>query len=113
FQAIHDGNPDQKLLSYQYLQTLPKIAAGENASTWIIPAELTKALGTLGGTIGTIPVDGGGSAKRVDLDEEPEAAKSAVDTSEAVEEALRAAKLAENPASPLDDPDAPPPSTSA
>jgi len=99
FQAIHDGNPDQKLLSYQYLQMLPKIADGDNATTWIIPAELTKALGTLGGTFGKIPVDGGGSKTRVDLDadiiddevEEPE-------TSKAVEEALKAAKAAEQPA---------------
>jgi len=99
FQAIHDGNPDQKLLSYQYLQMLPKIAEGENATTWIIPAELTKALGTLGGTFGKIPVDGGGAKTRVDLDaeivddevEEPE-------TSRAVEEALQAAKAAEQPA---------------
>jgi len=99
FQAIHDGNPDQKLLSYQYLQMLPKIADGDNATTWIIPAELTKALGTLGGTFGKIPVDGGGAKTRVDLDaeivddqiEEPE-------TSKAVEEALQAAKAAEQPA---------------
>ena len=26
FEAIHAGNPDQKLLAYQYLQTLPQIA---------------------------------------------------------------------------------------
>ncbi|NEE20072.1 SPFH/Band 7/PHB domain protein, partial [Streptomyces sp. SID7499] len=26
FEAIHAGDPDQKLLSYQYLQMLPKIA---------------------------------------------------------------------------------------
>ncbi len=98
FQAIHDGNPDQKLLSYQYLQTLPKIAAGENTSTWVIPAELTKVLGTLGGTFGKIPADGGGSKVRVDLDEpvdddpaeEPE-------TSAAVQQALDAAKAAEQP----------------
>ncbi len=101
FQAIHDGNPDQKLLSYQYLQTLPKIAESPNASTWIIPAELTKALGTLGGTIGKIPVDGGGSKTRVDLDAavadegEPEDA----DTHAAVEQALEAAKQAETPGS--------------
>jgi regulator of protease activity HflC (stomatin/prohibitin superfamily) len=101
FQAIHDGNPDQKLLSYQYLQTLPKIAESPNASTWIIPAELTKALGTLGGTIGKIPVDGGGSKSRVDLDAavadegEPEDA----DTHAAVEQALEAAKQAETPGS--------------
>ena len=110
FQAIHDGNPDQKLLSYQYLQTLPKIANGNNASTWIVPAELTKALGTLGGSIGTIPVDGGGSKNRIDLDEPVEGASSSVDTSEAVEAALQAAKQAENPAVTLDDDIVPPPS---
>jgi len=98
FQAIHDGNPDQKLLSYQYLQMLPKIADGENATTWIIPAELTKALGTLGGTIGSIPVDGGGSKTRVDLDEPvPDDAVNEAETAEAVEAALEAAKAAETP----------------
>ncbi|WP_286690788.1 SPFH domain-containing protein [Aeromicrobium sp. REDSEA-S38_B2] len=97
FQAIHDGNPDQKLLSYQYLQTLPKIASGENASTWIIPAELTKALGTLGNQLGTIPVDGGGSRTRVDLDEPVETGESSAGTQAAVEAALEAAKAAEKP----------------
>ncbi|MGD5408085.1 SPFH domain-containing protein, partial [Xanthomonas citri pv. citri] len=28
FQAIHDGQPDQALLAYQYLQMMPKIAEG-------------------------------------------------------------------------------------
>ena len=101
FQAIHDGNPDQKLLSYQYLQTLPKIAESPNASTWIIPAELTKALGTLGGTIGTIPIDGGGSKTRVDFD--APVAEDEIDdaaTQAAVDQALRAAKQAEAPAPP-------------
>jgi regulator of protease activity HflC (stomatin/prohibitin superfamily) len=109
FQAIHDGNPDQKLLSYQYLQMLPKIAEGENATTWIIPAELTKALGTLGGTFGKIPVDGGGSNKRVDL-EEPvvEEADTDADTQAAVAAALEAAKDAEGPGGRLDGPPATP-----
>lgn len=96
FQAIHDGNPDQKLLSYQYLQMLPKIAEGEGSTVWVIPAELTEALGTIGGAIGKIPVDGGGSKKRVDLDE-PVADTEASQTSAAVEEALEAAKEAEAP----------------
>ncbi|EFQ84076.1 SPFH/Band 7/PHB domain protein [Aeromicrobium marinum DSM 15272] len=102
FQAIHDGNPDQKLLNYQYLQTLPKIANGENASTWIIPAELTASLGQLGGIIGKVPVDGGGSRRRVDLDEQISASDLAqsTDTSEAVEEALEAARAAETKAPP-------------
>ncbi|MBA4608874.1 MULTISPECIES: SPFH domain-containing protein [Aeromicrobium] len=105
FQAIHDGNPDQKLLSYQYLQTLPKIAQGHNASTWIIPAEVTAALSTIGNVVGSIPVDGGGSHKRVDLDEPVETASTApAETSSAVEEAIRAAKQAESPISTQDDP---------
>ena len=99
FQAIHDGNPDQKLLSYQYLQTLPKIADSPNASTWIIPAELTAALGPLGGVLGKIPVDGGGSKSRVDLDE-PVADEDA-DTQQAVNQALEAAKAAEVPGADL------------
>ncbi|MEH3033676.1 MAG: SPFH/Band 7/PHB domain protein [Aeromicrobium erythreum] len=97
FQAIHDGNPDQKLLSYQYLQMLPEIAKGENASTWIIPAEITKALGTLGGVVGDIPVDGGGSRRRVDLDAPVESESSDAGTQAAVEQALQAAKAAEKP----------------
>lgn len=44
FQAIHEGNPDPKLLAYQYLLTLPKIAEGDSNKLWIVPAELTEAL---------------------------------------------------------------------
>lgn len=99
FQAIHDGNPDQKLLSYQYLQMLPKIAEGDNATTWIIPAELTKALGTLGGTFGKIPVDGGGNKTRVDFDAPiVDDAPDEGATAEAVQQALDAAKAAESAA---------------
>src|SRR5215471_3524076 len=29
FRAIHEGNPDQRLLAYQYLQMLPQIAQGD------------------------------------------------------------------------------------
>ncbi|MGJ9423576.1 SPFH domain-containing protein [Aeromicrobium sp. CF3.5] len=98
FQAIHDGNPDQKLLSYQYLQMLPKIAEGDNATTWIIPAELTQALGTLGGTVGSIPVDGGGNKNRVDLDESVvDDVTDGPETSKAVQEAIDAARQAERP----------------
>lgn len=44
FGAIHAGNPDSKLLAYQYLQMLPQIAQGDANKVWIVPAELTKAL---------------------------------------------------------------------
>ena len=48
FDAIHRGDADPKLLAYQYLQTLPKIAQGESNKVWIIPSEVTQALGQLG-----------------------------------------------------------------
>ena len=44
FTAIHEGRPDPELLAYQYLQALPKIAAGQGSQIWMIPSELTKAL---------------------------------------------------------------------
>jgi len=44
FNAIHVGNPDDKLLAYQYLQTLPKIADSASSKLWIIPSEVTEAL---------------------------------------------------------------------
>jgi regulator of protease activity HflC (stomatin/prohibitin superfamily) len=47
FEAIHEGNPDPQLLAYQYLQMLPQIAQGDANKVWIIPSELTKALGGL------------------------------------------------------------------
>jgi regulator of protease activity HflC (stomatin/prohibitin superfamily) len=44
FTAIHDNDPDPKLLAYQYLQTLPQIAEGQGNTFWIIPSEVTSAL---------------------------------------------------------------------
>ena len=52
FEAIHEGDADPKLLAYQYLQVLPQIAQGESNKMWIIPSELTSALGKLGGRLG-------------------------------------------------------------
>src|ERR671928_8687 len=48
FRAIHEGDADPKLLAYQYLQVLPQIAQGESNKVWIIPSEITQALGQLG-----------------------------------------------------------------
>jgi regulator of protease activity HflC (stomatin/prohibitin superfamily) len=51
FRAIHEGDADPKLLAYQYLQVLPQIAQGESNKVWIIPSEVTKALGHLGSAL--------------------------------------------------------------
>ncbi|MDY6051739.1 MAG: SPFH domain-containing protein [Rothia sp. (in: high G+C Gram-positive bacteria)] len=48
FHAIHASNPSQKLLTYQYLQTLPKLAEGDANKLWFIPTELGDALRGIG-----------------------------------------------------------------
>jgi regulator of protease activity HflC (stomatin/prohibitin superfamily) len=53
FRAIHEGNPDQRLLAYQYLQMLPQIAQGDANKLWIVPSELGKALEGMGSFFGT------------------------------------------------------------
>jgi regulator of protease activity HflC (stomatin/prohibitin superfamily) len=52
FDAIHRGNPDSKLLAYQYLQMLPQIAQGASNKLWIVPSELTQALKGVGEALG-------------------------------------------------------------
>jgi regulator of protease activity HflC (stomatin/prohibitin superfamily) len=54
FDAIHRGNPDQKLLSYQYLQMLPEIARGDANKLWIVPSEIGAALEGLGSVVGRL-----------------------------------------------------------
>ncbi len=53
FEAIHEGDPDPKLLAYQYLQTLPQLAQGPGNTVWMIPSELTTALKTLSSAFGS------------------------------------------------------------
>ncbi len=48
FAAVHRGDADERVLAYQYLQKLPEIADGEATKLWIVPSELTTALGKLG-----------------------------------------------------------------
>jgi regulator of protease activity HflC (stomatin/prohibitin superfamily) len=54
FRAIHEGNPDQRLLAYQYMQMLPQIAQGDANKVWIVPSEIGKALEGIGGLLGGV-----------------------------------------------------------
>jgi regulator of protease activity HflC (stomatin/prohibitin superfamily) len=63
FGAIHAGNPDQGLLSYQYLQMLPQLARGEANKIFVIPSEFSQALGNLGGAVGRLGAGSGGPDK--------------------------------------------------
>ncbi|MDH6119779.1 SPFH domain-containing protein [Kitasatospora sp. GAS204B] len=89
FEAIHDGEVDQKLLAYQYLQTLPQLAQGDANKLWIIPNEVGDALRGIGAAFGTmadapppaarLPVSGGsppdtpsGDHRAIEPEPEPE-----------------------------------------
>ncbi|HYH34733.1 MAG TPA: SPFH domain-containing protein, partial [Nocardioides sp.] len=105
FQAIHDGQPDQSLLAYQYLQMMPKIAEGDANKVWVIPSEITKALEGLGSSIheiAGIPQDAT-PRNRVDMGpSEPQLPSRGDDrelsgANRAVQEAIAAAESAANP----------------
>jgi regulator of protease activity HflC (stomatin/prohibitin superfamily) len=51
FNAIHQGRPDRELLSYQYLQMLPKLADGQATKVFVIPSEFTQALSGIGDVV--------------------------------------------------------------
>ncbi len=112
FQAIHDGNPDQSLLAYQYLQMMPKIAEGGANKLWIVPSEIGKAMEGLGSTMNNlrgIPQEVDGPRSRVDMGstEQPALAGAGPDselskTSKAVEDAIAEAERAAHPGKKLD-----------
>lgn len=56
FQAIHNGNADERLLTYEYLKTLPEIARGDSNKLWIIPSEFAQAVSKVGGAIAPLLV---------------------------------------------------------
>jgi regulator of protease activity HflC (stomatin/prohibitin superfamily) len=77
FQAIHAGDPDPKLLAYQYLLTLPKLAEGSANKLWIVPSELTEAMKGIGRAFGANPVPGEHMASSGDVAAPPAASASA------------------------------------
>jgi regulator of protease activity HflC (stomatin/prohibitin superfamily) len=51
FRAIHEGKVNPNLLAYQYLQALPQIAQGNASTIWMLPSELTQALGKIAAAV--------------------------------------------------------------
>nr|MDT0659671.1 SPFH domain-containing protein [Micromonospora sp. DSM 115978] len=97
FDAIHQANPSQKVLAYQYLQALPQIANGQANKVWIVPAELTKALEGLGGALGGLAQAAGDEpTESVDAGaverEAAEAARAAAAAARDVDNEVRAAE---------------------
>ncbi|MBL0888076.1 SPFH domain-containing protein [Myceligenerans indicum] len=60
FEAIHRGNADPKLLSYQYIQMLPQLANGTSNTNWVIPTEFTAAMSSIAKGFGGGAPSGGG-----------------------------------------------------
>lgn len=58
-QVIHQEDPDNRLLAYQYIQMLPQLAEGSSNKVWIVPSEMGRALEGIGEVLGT---DGTGKA---------------------------------------------------
>jgi hypothetical protein len=123
FQAIHDGAPDQKLLSYQYLQMLPQLAQGPANKIFVIPSEFSQALSNIGGALGGLGVNNAGPdeerppRKRVTTGRDEIDEKAAADAAEAAEAAQAAAREAAGASRPgggtiPPDPDTPAPGTS-
>jgi hypothetical protein len=74
FKAIHEGDADSKLLSYQYLQMLPKLADGTSNKVWIVPSELGKAVEGISNAFtksGGAPGTGGGALPASPLSAHP------------------------------------------
>jgi regulator of protease activity HflC (stomatin/prohibitin superfamily) len=98
FDAIHRGNPDQKLLSYQYLQMLPEIARGDANKLWIVPSEIGAALEGLGSAVGRMGAQvtrDSGRQDSVEATAVPAAPAGEVDEAiEAAEQETEAALLA-------------------
>jgi len=47
YQAIHDADPSSAALAHRYLEALPRLAEGDANKVWVIPGELTAAIGML------------------------------------------------------------------
>ena len=47
--AIKTAEVDEQVLAYEYLQALPAMANGTANKVWVVPAELSQAMGRLGG----------------------------------------------------------------
>src|SRR4051812_5334094 len=97
FDAIHQANPSQKVLAYQYLQALPQIANGTANKVWIVPTELSKALDGIGGALGGLAnMVGDVPSSKVDsaaVEREADAAaKAAADAAAQVDEQVRLAE---------------------
>jgi regulator of protease activity HflC (stomatin/prohibitin superfamily) len=116
FGAIHDAGPDPELLSYQYLQMLPKLAEGSANKVWVIPSEFSQAFGGIrqafaggdegGSGNGSAPSGPPSPPRHRSAEPDPAASAALEEAQKAAAEASAAAAEASRPggAPPLPDP---------
>jgi regulator of protease activity HflC (stomatin/prohibitin superfamily) len=100
FGAIHDGAPDQALLSYQYLQMLPQLAQGDANKVFVIPSEFSQALSSIAGRFGGaegVPSNARPAKTRDTAEIDARAAADAEEAARAAREATEAAESASQP----------------
>ena len=99
FGAIHDGAPDQALLSYQYLQMLPELAKGQANKVFVIPSEFSQALSNLAGRFAEGVPERAQPKERTQRSEEIDA-RAAADAAEAERAARQASSEAQSASTP-------------
>jgi hypothetical protein len=109
FGAIHDGAPDQALLSYQYLQMLPQLAQGNANKVWVIPSEFSQALGSVAARFADgVPAQAKPRPSHISAEIDAKAAADAEAAARAAREASEQAESATNPGGGAHLPPAPP-----
>src|SRR5690349_1087909 len=103
FQAIHDGAPDERLLSYQYLQMLPQLAQGPANKIFVIPSEFTQALGNLTERFADAPAPPRPRSRREVSEASEAAAADAAEAAKAAADAAAEATTAHTPGAPRPD----------
>ena len=63
FSAIHDGKPDEKLITLKYLEMLPRLAEGD-ANKLFLPYEASGIISALAGMVEGIKENGGKTAAK-------------------------------------------------
>ncbi len=96
FQAVHRNDPDPKVLAYQYLQSLPQLAAGPGNTFFVIPSEVTTALSSVSRAFAEKLPQSPATRETPSTDASAKAADDAAQAAEAAAEALADAARTDN-----------------
>ncbi|MDQ1245969.1 MAG: hypothetical protein QG597_336 [Actinomycetota bacterium] len=55
FSAVRAQNPDERVMAYEFMRHLPDMTQGASSKVWIVPTDITKALGAMAGAFDSRP----------------------------------------------------------